>query len=215
MPGYGATCPEELSSDKEAKEKRKEGFAMREVQHNHINGSIDTTEKVRKARERAERAEAELAHVKEEAGKSVNPDSVRAIADSSAIENGEAELRKDGMMAHLLDSLKQGRDIGHYGRLVFAMTARYFMPQENLMAWLTRDPDFDETKAKVLIRQIEEHGYNPPKRERILEWQSEQEFPILPNPQDPDCGNLYRNLKFPDTVYEHIEKYQEEKQSSS
>jgi hypothetical protein len=33
-------------------------------------------------------------------------------------EGGEAELRKDSMMAHLLDSLKAGKDIGHYGRLV-------------------------------------------------------------------------------------------------
>ena len=179
----------------------------REVPDKQSNGSMNATEKVRKARERAERAEAELARVTEEAGKSANSDSVRTADDGSATENGEAELRKDTMMAHLLDSLKQGRDIGHYGRLVFAMTARYFMPQENLLAWLTRDPDFDETKAKVLIRQIEEHGYNPPRRERIREWQAEQEFPIFPNPQDPDCGNLYRNLKFPDTVYEHIEKY--------
>jgi hypothetical protein len=25
-----------------------------------------------------------------------------------------------------------------------------------------------------------------------------REFPLLPNPGEPDCGNLYRNLKFPD-----------------
>ena len=29
-------------------------------------------------------------------------------------------------MAHLLDSLNDGKDIGHYGRLVFAMVARHF-----------------------------------------------------------------------------------------
>jgi hypothetical protein len=44
-----------------------------------------------------------------------------------------------------------------------------------------------------------------------VEWQAQQEFPILPNPEDPDCGNLYRNLKFPEAVYEHIGEYQEEK----
>jgi hypothetical protein len=38
-----------------------------------------------------------------------------------------------------------------------------------------------------------------------------REFPILPNPEDPDCGNLYRNLKFPEAVYEHIGEYQVEK----
>jgi len=32
-----------------------------------------------------------------------------------------AELRKNGMMAHLMDALSQGEDIGHYGRLVFVM----------------------------------------------------------------------------------------------
>jgi len=52
---------------------------------------------------------------------------------------------------------------------------------------------------------------DPLKRERIVEWQAQQGFPILPNPEDPDCGNLYRNLKFPDAVYEHIGEYQEEK----
>ena len=29
------------------------------------------------------------------------------------------ELRKNDMMNHLLDALEQGKDIGHYGRLVF------------------------------------------------------------------------------------------------
>jgi hypothetical protein len=36
-------------------------------------------------------------------------------------------------------------------------------------------------------------------------------FPILPNAEDPDCGNLYRNLKFPEEVYRHIGHYQEAK----
>jgi hypothetical protein len=62
-----------------------------------------------------------------------------------------------------------------------------------------------------MLRQVEGKDYNPPKRDRILEWQSQQEFPILPNPDDPDCGNLYRNLKFPDTIYSHINEYQEQK----
>jgi hypothetical protein len=53
---------------------------------------------------------------------------------------------------------------------------------------------------------VEGRDYNPPKRDRILEWHAEQEFP-----EDPDCGNLYRNLKFPDSIYQHIEHYQEQK----
>jgi hypothetical protein len=44
-----------------------------------------------------------------------------------------------------------------------------------------------------------------------LEWQSQQAFPILPNAEDPDAGNVYRDLKFPDDVYQHIEEYHEKK----
>jgi len=58
---------------------------------------------------------------------------------------------------------------------------------------------------------VKAHDYNPPRRERILEWQREQEFPILPAPDDPDCGNVYKSLKFPDEVYDHIQQYQAEK----
>lgn len=112
-------------------------------------------------------------------------------------------------MAHLMDSLVAGKDIGHYGRLVFAMVAKHFLSHEEVLMWLMRDSDFTEAKAQAMLRQVEERGYNPPKRDRILEWQKEQEFPILPNPEDPDCGNLYRHLKFPDAVYQHIEEYQE------
>ncbi len=187
---------------------------MRQVPDSSFEGVPDA---VRIATERAERAQAELARVKEEEGLNTEPNSTRAEGGSSGetVPQGESALRNDSMMAHLLDSLEQGRDIGHYGRLVFAMAARHFMSHQELLGWLTRDPDFDELKAQTLIRQVEEHGYNPPKRERILEWQREQEFPILPNPQDTDCGNLYRNLRFPDGVYEHIEQYQEQKESSS
>jgi hypothetical protein len=123
-------------------------------------------------------------------------------------------LRKDSMMAHLLDSLEAGKDIGHYGRLVFAMVARHFLPEDEVVGWLTRDKDFSEEQAEVMMRQVESRDYNPPKRERIVEWQAQQEFPILPNPEDPDCGNLYRNLKFPEAVYEHIGHYQEEKMAA-
>jgi hypothetical protein len=127
---------------------------------------------------------------------------------------GEVELRKDSMMAHLLDSLTAGKDIGHYGRLVFAMVARHFMPHQEVLAWLMRDPDFAEADATVMLRQVEGRDYNPPRRERLLEWQAQQEFPILPYPEDPDCGNLYRNLKFPDAIYDHIGHYQEQKAAS-
>lgn len=188
---------------------------MADAAGNHVNSNLEASDKVRNAREKAELAEAELARaMEEEAAKRVDRRSTTPAAEGAVADDGEAELRKDSMMAHLLESLQQGRDIGHYGRLVFAITARHFISHEDLLIWLSRDPDFNESKAKALIRQVEEHGYNPPKRERILEWQAEQEFPILPNPEDPDCGNVYRSFKFPDAVYEHIEQYQEQKESS-
>ena len=40
------------------------------------------------------------------------------------------ELRKNGMMSHLLDALERGEDIGHYGRLVFVMIAHHFLSDD-------------------------------------------------------------------------------------
>lgn len=124
------------------------------------------------------------------------------------------ELKKNGMMAHLIASLEEGKDIGHYGRLTFAMVARHFMDEKDLLAILTKDHDFSESQASLLIRQVEGKDYNPPKRDRILAWQKEQEFPIIPNPEDPDSGNVYKDLNFPDHVYEHIQHYVEKKAES-
>lgn len=166
---------------------------------------VDRDEALRAATERAEAAEQELARLK---GTETKHEDLPAGGD------GEAELRKDSMMAHLLDSLAAGKDIGHYGRLVFAMVARHFLPHQDVLAWLMRDPDLREADAVNMLRQVEGRDYNPPKRDRLLEWQTQQEFPILPYPEDPDCGNLYRNLKFPDAIYDHISQYQEQKASA-
>ncbi len=127
---------------------------------------------------------------------------------------GLDELKKNGMMAHLIESLEAGKDIGHYGRLTFAMVARHFLDEAELKAILAKDKDFSESQADLLVRQLEGKDYNPPKRERILAWQKEQEFPIIPNPEDPDEGNVYKDLNFPDHVYEHIQHYMEQKAES-
>jgi hypothetical protein len=103
------------------------------------------------------------------------------LSQDGVEEGGVEELRKDSMMSHLLDPLEAGKDIGHYGRLVFAMVARHFLPAEEVLDWLMRDPDFPEEKARTMLAQVEQRDYNPPKRERILEWQAQQEFPILPD----------------------------------
>jgi len=121
------------------------------------------------------------------------------------------DLSRSPMMAHLLDALEAGSDVGHFGRLVFAIVARHFLDEAELIDLLARQPGKDETQARALVLQVKAHDYSPPSRERILEWQARQKFPIIPNADDPDAGNLYRDLKFPDGVYEHIKEYYVEK----
>src|SRR5947209_4358465 len=88
-----------------------------------------------------------------------------------------SDLRDSPMMAHLLDALEKGTDIGHYGRLTFAMIARHFLDEDKLVSLLAAQPGEDETSARALVLQVQGRDYNPPKRDRILEWQSQQEFP--------------------------------------
>ncbi len=111
------------------------------------------------------------------------------------------------MMDHLLNALDRGDDIGHYGRLVFVMVARHFCDRETLVKVLTRDATFSEEEARALVHQVEEADYSPPKREKILEFQRHQKFPIIQHPEDPDYGNVYKHLHFPDRIYEHITEY--------
>jgi DNA primase large subunit len=122
-----------------------------------------------------------------------------------------AELRKNGMMAHLMDALSQGQDIGHYGRLVFVMVARHFLSEDEVFKQIQLDPNLDDEKARALIEQVVTKGYSPPSRDKVLEFQKQQQFPICPNPKDPDECNVYKDLKFPAEVYENITEYHEEK----
>src|SRR5689334_10342744 len=118
------------------------------------------------------------------------------------------DLQQNDMMSHLLCALDRGEDIGHYGRLVFAMVARHFLDESELLIYLTKNPGFDEAQARALLKQCDAHDYNPPRREKILQWQRQQQFQICPT-EDPDACNVYRNLRFPRGVYEHIEAYYE------
>lgn len=193
------------------------------------------SEGLRNAIERAERAEAELARLKQQGSAPADrPGTPGDLVESAAVDSGKpsaaqasvghpvgepqthglAALREDSMMAHLLDALDHGQDIGHYGRLVFAMIARHFLTDDEVVAELTKDPDFSEDEARQMLLQVEGRDYNPPRRDRILEWQAEQQFPIIPNQHDPDCGNVYKTLRFPKEIYNHIGHYQEEKAAS-
>jgi hypothetical protein len=124
------------------------------------------------------------------------------------------DLRQSPMMAHMLDALDNGEDIGHYGRLVFAMIGRHFVSGDELVGLLTKDHDADEQEIRAMVQQVEEKGYSPPRREKILEFQNQQDFQICPNPDDPDACNVYNELQFPDEVYESIQQYQEKRQTS-
>jgi hypothetical protein len=135
----------------------------------------------------------------------------RAADQNNSQTGGQEDLRNSPMMAHLLDALEEGTDIGHYGRLTFAMIARHFLDEEELLNLLSKQPDMDEREAHNLLVQVEGRDYNPPKRERILEWQSQQDFPICPTPDDPGTCNVYRELRFPQDVYDSIGEFWEEK----
>ena len=193
-----------------------------------VSNPTATPEELRDAELRAEKAErrAEQLEQRLEALESAKPQPVSKPSEhrapdaqpgdaSNAGEDNEnqvlAALRNEPMMDHLLNALDAGQDIGHYGRLVFAMVGHHFLSEDAMLHWLTKDPGTNPEEVTALLRQVEGRDYNPPRRDRILAWHSQQEFPILPNPDDPDCGNVYRNLKFPQSVYEHIQEYQEEK----
>ena len=124
------------------------------------------------------------------------------------------DLRQSPMMTHLLDALDNGEDIGHYGRLVFAMVGRHFVSSDELVELLTKDRDAEVGNIRAMVQQVEEKGYSPPRREKILQWQEQQDFDICPNPDDPDACNVYNELTFPDELYEDIQEYREERQAA-
>src|ERR1051326_6422875 len=95
------------------------------------------------------------------------------------------ELTKSSMMCDLMEALNRGESVGHYGGLVFTMVARYFMGEAELESMLSKDPECDEEEAHSLVRQVNARNYNPPHRDRIMEWMARQEFPICPDPEDP------------------------------
>jgi len=124
------------------------------------------------------------------------------------------KLEDSPMMAHLLKALKGGKDVGHYGRLVFAMVARHFMPEDEVVELLANQPEQDEARARAMLQQVISRDYNPPRRERILEWQAQQDFAICPNADDPRACNVYSDLRFPESVYENVNEFYEEQAES-
>ncbi|MDP9382997.1 MAG: hypothetical protein M3Q29_23245 [Chloroflexota bacterium] len=124
------------------------------------------------------------------------------------------DLRKSDVMSNLLDGLEQGKDIGHYGKFVFATVARHFLEPEQVVEYLAKAPDTDERDARGLLDQVQSRDYNAPRREKLVDYQSQQEFRFM-DPDNPDSGNLYRDLQFPDDVYEDISEYHEQRAESN
>ena len=144
-----------------------------------------------------------------------NEEDLRRASRTARWETGasdEAEglevLRRNPMMSHLLDALERGENIGHYGRLVFAMVAHHFVSDEAIVDLLAHDPAMTEEEARAMARQVRERDYNPPRPERIAEWQRAQSFPICPEGDARKC-NVYRDLRFPEDVYEQIQEFWE------
>jgi hypothetical protein len=135
-----------------------------------------------------------------------------APTQTNATKDGPStNLRDSPMMDYLLDNLEAGTDIGHYGRLVFVMVARHFRNDDEIVGLLAKQPEHNEEDSRALLKQVTERDYNPPKRDKILAWQQEQDFPIIPDSDDPNSGNIYRELRFPDHVYENIGDFYEGK----
>jgi hypothetical protein len=68
------------------------------------------------------------------------------------------DLKQTPMMNHMLEALENGEDIGHYGRLTFAMVGVYFATDDELVQILTQDHDADEREIRAMVRQVREKG---------------------------------------------------------
>ena len=44
-----------------------------------------------------------------------------------------------------------------------------------------------------------------------FEWQTRQDFPICPDTDDPQACNIYRELRFPEGIYDSIQEFWEER----
>ncbi|MDQ6832109.1 MAG: hypothetical protein M3008_01820, partial [Chloroflexota bacterium] len=71
--------------------------------------------------------------------------------DTAADDGRSTNLRDSPMMAHLMDALEKGTDIGHFGRLVFAMVARHFLDEGEMVRLLGNQPDHNEAEARALL----------------------------------------------------------------
>jgi hypothetical protein len=72
---------------------------------------------------------------------------------------GPDDLRSDNledspMMAHLLEAMKSGQDVGEYGALTFVIVARHFMEDNELVELLAQQPGYNQQAAQALLLQV-------------------------------------------------------------
>jgi len=60
------------------------------------------------------------------------------------------------------------------------MVARHFLSEGEPTALLRHNPGIHVHEARSLYLSVQGKNYSPPRRERILQWQKEQSFPICP-----------------------------------
>ena len=123
-----------------------------------------------------------------------------------------SELRKNDMMAHLLDSLEAGKDIGHYGRLVFAMVARPFPERQPAGEAVDEGQELRRGRREDAGRPGAEPRLQPAQagEDPAVSWSS-RSSPSAPTPTDPDACNVYKDLQFPEAVYAKINEYYQQK----
>ena len=90
------------------------------------------------------------------------------------------ELRRNNMMAHLLDALEARKDIGHYGRLVFAMVARHFIPEAELIGLLQQNPGVNDHEARSLFLQVQGKDYPHPAASGFFNGRKNRASPSVP-----------------------------------
>lgn len=119
---------------------------------------------------------------------------------------GKAELRANAMMAHVLNALEAGQDVGEYGRRLLAVVGRHFLGEDELVALLSSN--VGEGEARNLVREVTERGEFPPRRGKIVEYMKRQPFQIIPDLRDSKLDDVYEGLTFPPEVAAHIPRFE-------
>jgi hypothetical protein len=93
------------------------------------------------------------------------------------------DLRQSPMMSHLLEALDRGEDIGHYGRLTFAMVAHHFLDRDELVEWLSKDGQHGREWAQRAAPAGRGEGLQPTAPRAHPRVAGAAGFPDLPEPR--------------------------------